>query len=58
MELTKLQKAEKIYNAINLVERESKADKFIKEKANKLSLENQKKLKKVLVNFQEFLAEY
>jgi len=56
MKLTKEQKAEKIYNAINLVQRESKAEKFINEKANNLSLENQQKLKKVLVNFQDFLA--
>jgi len=50
------QKAEKIYNAINLVQRESQAEKFINENANHLSLENQEKLKKVLVNFQDFLA--
>ena len=49
------QKAEKIYNAINLVQRESQAEKFINENANHLSLENQEKLKKVLVNFQDFL---
>ena len=56
MKLTKEQKAEKIYNAINLVQREREAEKFINENANHLSLKNQEKLKTVLVNFQNFLA--
>ena len=49
------QKAERLYNAMNLVLRQRKAEKFINEYANHLSLEKQEKLKKVLVDFQDFL---
>jgi predicted Co/Zn/Cd cation transporter (cation efflux family) len=45
-----------IVDSFNKVTRQGKAEKFINENANNLSSENQEKLKKVLVNFQDFLA--
>jgi len=60
-EIKMLKEAEKkgfnILESINKVMRQNQADKFIQQNANHLSAKHKDQLKKVLVKFQNFLAE-
>ena len=47
----------KIFDVMNKVSRQKKADQFIEENANHLSKKHKEQLKNVLVKFQKFLSE-